>query len=101
MRIITKLSYKNPKKQADEKTVFGDEIIDELQHRHHRASEFTSAGDLFATNTDLEPKKKTLSNQANEMFGIPLGKYLISIGLIQYKTQLKKEDTLDYPTYIA
>ena len=82
------------------KTVLGDEIIAELQRRYPNGSEYTKADDLFAANPDLETKKKTLANQANEMFGMPLGKYLISIGLIQCKTQPKEEDTFDYEGYL-
>ena len=83
-----------------EKTVFGDEIIAELQRRYPNGSEYTKANDLFAANPDLETKKKTLSNQAKEMFGMPLGKYLISIGLIQRKIQSKEEDTFDYEGHL-
>jgi len=83
-----------------EKTVFGDEIIAELQRRYPNGSEYTKANDLFAANPDLETKKKTLSNQAKEMFGMTLGKYLISIGLIQRKIQSKEEDTFDYEGHL-
>ena len=57
-------------------------IIEELKHRYPNGSEFTSADELFAANPDLLPKLKTLKNTAKESFGMPLGKYLNSIGLI-------------------
>jgi len=76
------------------------EIIEVLKRRYPNGSEFTSADDLFAANPDLLPKLKTLKNTAKESFGMPLGKYLLSIGLINSKTQPKEEDLFDYEAYL-
>lgn len=60
-------------------------IIDELKRRYPNGSEYTSADDLFAANPDLLPRLKTLKNNANELFGMPLGKYLLQEGIITKK----------------
>ena len=64
-------------------------IIDELKRRYPNGSEFLSADDLFAANPDLLPRMKTLKNNAKDLFGMPLGKYLTSIGLLKSKSQSK------------
>ena len=70
-------------------------IIEELKRRYPSGSEFTSVDDLFAANPDLASKKKTLANTAKESFGMPLGKYLKSIGLLVGSASVKK-DEIDY-----
>ena len=75
-------------------------IIDELKRRYPNGSEFTSADDLFAANPDLLPRMKTLKNNAKDLFGMPLGKYLTSIGLLKSKSQSKGENEFDYEGYL-
>ena len=66
-------------------------IIDELKKRYPNGAPFAKIDELKAANLDLAPKFKALSNNANELFSMPLGKYLLSIGLIQSKVAPKLE----------
>ena len=73
------------------KTTDPKAVIQELQNRYPNGSQFKTADDLFAANPDFMPKLKTIKNLANATFGMPLGKYLLSIGLINSKTTIKPE----------
>lgn len=73
------------------KTTDPKAIIQELKNRYPNGSQFKTADDLFAANPDFMPKLKTIKNLANATFGMPLGKYLLSIGLINSKTTPKPE----------
>lgn len=69
-----------------------NEIIEALRKKYPNGSTFKSADELFEANPEYLPKLKSLKNQSSTLFGLPLGKYLLSIGLIQSKTQLKIKD---------
>ncbi len=73
------------------KTTDPKAIIQELQNRYPNGSQFETADDLFAANPDFMPKLKTIKNLANATFGMSLGKYLLSIGLINSKTTPRLE----------
>lgn len=75
------VEYKKPSGRP--KTVDPDECIRELKKRYPDGSGFSKIEDLFEANPDLASKKKTLINISNEVFGMPLGKYLKSIGLLK------------------
>ena len=72
-------------------TVDSAAIIKTLQERYPNGSGFTKVDDLFAANPEFMPKLKTIKNTSNAVFGMPLGKYLLSIGLIKSKTGSKPE----------
>lgn len=68
-----------------------EEIILQLQNKYPNGSPFQTADELFADTPEYLPKLKTIKNKANEVFGMPFGKYLLSIGLIRSKTAGKPE----------
>ncbi len=84
-------TYGMKEKTGRPQTVDPKAIIEELQKRYPEGSPFKKAEDLFAANPDLEPFAKTVQNNATQVFGMPLGKYLLSIGLIQKKREPKPE----------
>jgi hypothetical protein len=57
-------------------------VIEELKKCYPNGSAFEKYSDLIEANPDLAGQIKTLSNRANELFGMTLGKYLMSIGLL-------------------
>ena len=71
------------------KTVNEKEIIEHLQKKYPKGSTFHSVKELMEDNPELSGNLKTLQNNAKQIFGLPLGEYLLSIGLIQPK--MKKE----------
>ncbi len=77
------------------KSVDPEAIIKELQKKYPNGSPFKTADELFA-GTEYESKLKTIKNCANDVFGMPLGKYLLSIGLIQSKAAPKAEKKKSY-----
>lgn len=77
------------------KSVDPEAIIKEFQKKYPNGSPFKSADELFA-GTEYEAKLKTIKNCANDVFGMPLGKYLLSIGLIQSKAAPKAEKKKNY-----
>ena len=66
------------------------EIVREFQRRYPNGSGFLKLDDLFEANPDLATKKKTMMNTANEVFGMPLAKYLKTVGVLK-----KIDETLD------
>lgn len=89
--------YKIESKSAGRtKAVFSEDIIAELQRRYPNGSEFSSIDDLFAANPEFLPKLKTIKNTATETFGMPLGKYLRSLGLLCTETKEKVKKEVDY-----
>lgn len=68
-------------------------IIEALQKKYPNGSPFKSADALFEANPEYLPKLKTLKNESNKVFGMPLGKYLISIGLIEQKVKKEPQQT--------
>lgn len=72
------------------------EVIEQLMAKYPHGSEFTKVDELFDANTDIVKNPKTLKNIAAEVFGMPLGKYLLSIGLIQSKVASKPEKKKNY-----
>lgn len=57
-------------------------IIDELKKRYPNGSKFIGLKDLARANPDLSPKFKTLTNKANELFGMTFAKYLVNEGIL-------------------
>ena len=68
-------------------------IIKALQEKYPNGSPFNTVDKLFAANPEYLPNLKSIKNQANTTFGMPLGKYLLSVGLIQHKTEPKQDKT--------
>ena len=68
------------------KSVDPEAIIKEFQEKYPNGSPFKKAEELFA-GTEYESKLKTIMNQSKDVFGMPLGKYLLSIGLLQPKAE--------------
>lgn len=66
-------------------------IIEELRKKYPNGSPFKSANELF-TESGYESNFKTVSNCSSKIFGMPLSKYLLSIGLIQPRTKAKKKN---------
>ena len=58
-------------------------IIDALKKRYPNGSPYKKIDELFEENPEYLPKLKTLKNNSESFFGMPLGKYLKSIGLLQ------------------
>jgi hypothetical protein len=54
-------------------------IIEELKQRYPEKAEFHKMNELVAANPDLKGKIKSLSNKANELFGMTLADYFKSI----------------------
>ena len=77
------------------KSVDPEAIIKEFQKKYPNGSQFKSADELFA-GTEYEAKLKTIKNCAKDVFGMPLGKYLLSVGLIQSKAAPKVEKKKNY-----
>lgn len=75
-----------------------DEIISFFKEKYPNGSPFNKAEELFNDCPEYASKYKTLSNQASSIFGMPLGKYLLSIGLIQKKnsSDVAKEKAKKY-----
>lgn len=72
------------------RTTDPNDIIRALQAKYPSGSPFSSADELFEANPDYLPKLKTIKNLSSETFGMSLGKYLLSIGLIKSKRQESK-----------
>ena len=77
------------------KSVDPDAVIKEFQKKYPNGSPFKSVDELFA-GTEYAAKLKTIKNSANDVFGMPLGKYLVSIGLIQSKAASKTNKKKNY-----
>lgn len=75
------------------KTTDPEAIIKELQKRYPNGSPYETAEKLFEANPDYFPKLKTMTNVSKATFGMPFGKYLLSIGLIQSKRASKENKT--------
>ena len=69
-------------------------IIKTLQERYPNGSGFTKVDDLFAANPEFMPKLKTIKNTSNAVFGMPLGKYLKQIGLLNGAKESKLDDKI-------
>ena len=74
------------------KTTDAAAVIEELKKRYPNGSPFSKMCELQDANPDLASKFRTLSNQANELFGMTLGKYLESIGIIDKDGRHQKSD---------
>ena len=77
------------------RSVDPEAIVKELQKKYPNGSPFKTADELFA-GTEYESKLKTIKNCSNDVFGMPLGKYLLSIGLIQSKAAPRAEKKKNY-----
>lgn len=61
-------------------------IIEELKRRYPNGSGITTTTDLVAANPDLASRFSNLGNQALKFFGMPLGEYLYSQGILNINT---------------
>ena len=68
-----------------------EEIISFFKEKYPNGSPFNKAEELFNDCPEYASKYKTISNQASGIFGMSLGEYLLSIGLIQKKSSSIKE----------
>lgn len=59
-----------------------DDIIMELKRRYPNGSKCTNVAALKAENSDIAGKIKSLENKASQLFGMSLGRYLLSIGIL-------------------
>lgn len=62
-------------------------IINELKKRYGGGPNCCTLNELKAANPDLAPKFKNLGNQASELFGMTLAKYLQQEGILASGTQ--------------
>lgn len=62
-------------------------VIEELKKRYPNGSDFRKLSQLQEANPDLAPKFKTLTNNANKLFGMPLAKYLTDVGVLKKPVQ--------------
>lgn len=69
------------------KSVDPNAIIKALQEKYPNGSTFDSIDDLFLDNPEYLPKLKSLKNVSSEVFGMPLKRYLLTLGLIQQRDQ--------------
>lgn len=74
-------------------TVDPKAVIRALQEKYPDGSPYTKVEELFSENPEYQPNLKTLKNVSTEVFGMPLGQYLKSIGLLQTKAPADKEKT--------
>lgn len=88
---LTAYGYKIEKLEGGRPSGDHMAIIDELKKRYPNGSPFQKLPDLAEANPDLAPKFKTLSNKANELFGMTFAKYLISEGVL---TKAPKEEKI-------
>ena len=73
-------------------TVDPKAVIRALQEKYPDGSPYTNAEELFSENPEYRPNLKTLMNVSTEVFGMPFGQYLKTIGLLQEKTPAGKPD---------
>ncbi len=71
-------------------SVDAEAVIRDLQRKYPNGSPYTQITELFAANPEYLPKLKTIANTSNATFGMPLGQYLKSIGLLQAKAPKTK-----------
>lgn len=80
--------YKCEKKASGRpKSVDPHAIIKALQGKYPNGSPFDTVDDLFLDNPEYLPKLKSLKNASSEVFGMPLKRYLLTLGLIQQRNQ--------------
>ena len=80
--------YKCEKKASGRpKSVDPHAIIKALQGKYPNGSPFDTVDDLFSDNPEYLPKLKSLKNASSEVFGMPLKRYLLTLGLIQQRNQ--------------
>lgn len=58
-------------------------VIAELKNRYPNGSPFHTVLDLAKENPDLKGKMKTIANQGNQLFGVPLKEHLVNIGILK------------------
>ncbi len=73
-----------------------EEIISFFKEKYPNGSPFNKAEELFNDCPEYASKYKTVSNQASSIFGMSIGEYLLSIGLIQKKSSSIKEKESEY-----
>lgn len=73
-------------------TVDPKAVIRALQEKYPDGSPYTKVEELFSENPEYQPNLKTLKNVSTEVFGMPLGQYLKTIGLLQGKPPAGKPD---------
>ena len=88
---LTAYGYKIEKSASGRPSTSNENIIEELKHRYPNGSGFTKTSDLINANPDLKSSFKTLSNNANALFGMSLAEYLKSIGILSLKVIIDKD----------
>jgi hypothetical protein len=68
-------------------------VIEELKKRYPNGSFFTTVAALKEQNPDISGKIKSIENKSMQLFGMPLGKYLKSIGILGGVSSLNSEDS--------
>ena len=64
------------------KSVDPNAVINQLKEKYPNGSPFHSIHELRQAEPELSKNLKTLANNAQELFGMPFSKYLISIGIL-------------------
>lgn len=67
------------------------EIVAELKRRYPNGAACSKMADLHKDNPDLSSKLRTLSNQADKLFGMTLAKYFIQQGILVGKTEAQHD----------
>lgn len=68
-----------------------DEVIAEFKSRYKDGPQYDNIKDLLSANADIAPYCRKVQNNSNELFGMPFGPYLISIGVLKKKEYKEKE----------
>lgn len=68
-----------------------DEVIAEFKSRYKDGPQHDNIKDLLSANADIAPYCRKVQNNSNELFGMPFGAYLISIGVLKEKEHKEKE----------
>lgn len=67
------------------------EIINQIKEKYPNGSEYSSLNELMTNIPELSGKIKTLRNKSQELFGMTLSDYFLSIGILKQKEKPIKE----------
>lgn len=74
-----------------------EEIINKIKEKYPNGSGYSSINELISDVPELSGKIKTLRNKSQELFGMTLSEYFISIGILKEKeVPVKEEKKLKY-----
>ena len=90
---LTAYGYKIEKAASGRPSTSNENIIEELKHRYPNGSGFTKTNDLINANPDLKSSFKTLSNNANTLFGILSLKVIIDKNALKREKEIKRLDS--------